>query len=402
MAATTTAAADRSARITFQDCLKTGPGTIAGRYLRSFWQPISLSEGLAAGRTKPIRIMSEDFTLYRGERDEARGTSGEAHLLAFRCAHRGTQLSTGWVEGDDLRCFYHGWKYAADGKCVEQPAEPEPFCQRIRIRSYPTREYLGLIWAYLGEGDAPEFPMLPEFERPDYVVTLTYLVWPVNYFTQIDNAVDQAHTAITHWQFGRGVPTVSVEPTDYGVIVHARGPGYRNPSHFCMPNAHEWGSPPRPGGADRWSYARGWRVPIDDRTYIRFGIDIVPLTGEEADKYRERMAGRLAKITKLGAEVAEDVIAGRMAPRELDPEQYPDLVNIQDYIAQVSMGDVAAKPNVEALGSSDRAVLQVRRLWMRELQALANGQPLTQWKRPETLWSQLTATGEPAEPAATA
>ncbi|MBM2812290.1 MAG: hypothetical protein HW416_3049, partial [Chloroflexi bacterium] len=109
----------------------TGPETVGGRYLRLFWHPAYRGQDLAAGRAVPLRIMSEDFTLYRGE-------SGRAQALAFRCAHRGTQLSTGWVEGDNLRCFYHGWTYDASGQCVEQPAEPEPFCQRIKIRSYPT------------------------------------------------------------------------------------------------------------------------------------------------------------------------------------------------------------------------------------------------------------------------
>src|SRR5262245_61336471 len=102
------------------DTQHSGPGTLAGRYMRMFWHPVALARRVAAGRAIPIRIMSEDFTLYRGE-------SGTPHVVAFRCAHRGTQLSTGWVEGDDLRCFYHGWKYGPDGQCVEQPAEPEPF-----------------------------------------------------------------------------------------------------------------------------------------------------------------------------------------------------------------------------------------------------------------------------------
>lgn len=53
--------------IAFQDLLKTGPGTIAGRYLRSFWQPVALASAVPPGRAKPIRIMSEDLTLYRGE-----------------------------------------------------------------------------------------------------------------------------------------------------------------------------------------------------------------------------------------------------------------------------------------------------------------------------------------------
>jgi 5,5'-dehydrodivanillate O-demethylase len=86
--------------------------------------------------------MSEDFTLYRGE-------SGAPHLVGFRCAHRGTQVTVGWVEGDEIRCRYHGWKFGPDGQCTEQPGEPEPFCEKIRIKSYPTREYLGLIFAYL-------------------------------------------------------------------------------------------------------------------------------------------------------------------------------------------------------------------------------------------------------------
>ncbi|MPZ14890.1 MAG: Rieske 2Fe-2S domain-containing protein [Chloroflexi bacterium] len=153
-----------SGRAPWTDFAHTESGTLAGRYLRSFWQPIWYSTDIKAGHTKPLRVMSEDFTLYRGE-------SGQVHLLAFRCAHRGTQLSTGWVEGDNLRCFYHGWMYDGSGQCVEQPAEPQPFCARIRIRSYPVQEYLGLVFAYLGEGDPSELPRYREFEGDDVVLS---------------------------------------------------------------------------------------------------------------------------------------------------------------------------------------------------------------------------------------
>src|SRR6478672_7692047 len=68
------------------DFVHTGPGTLAGRYLRMFWQPVYRAQDLAAGRAVPIQIMSEHLTLYRGE-------SGAPHLVDFRCAHRGTQLS---------------------------------------------------------------------------------------------------------------------------------------------------------------------------------------------------------------------------------------------------------------------------------------------------------------------
>src|SRR4051794_16772716 len=117
MVAVESAPAD-SARAEWEDYALTGPDTLAGRYLRRFWHPVSAAKELAVGRAKPLRILNEDFTLYRGE-------GGQPFAVAFRCAHRGTQLSTGWVEGDNLRCFYHGWAYDGNGQCVEQPAEPE-------------------------------------------------------------------------------------------------------------------------------------------------------------------------------------------------------------------------------------------------------------------------------------
>src|SRR5215472_14886695 len=81
----------------YKDFVHTEPGTLNGKYMRLFWQPVYRSKDLARAHPKPIRIMSEDFTLYRGE-------EGAPHVVAFRCAHRGTQLSAGWVEGDCLRC----------------------------------------------------------------------------------------------------------------------------------------------------------------------------------------------------------------------------------------------------------------------------------------------------------
>jgi len=61
----------------FDDFVHTGPGTLAGRYLRMFWQPVCCSHELSVGQALPIRIMDEEFTLYRGE-------SGAAHLVGHR------------------------------------------------------------------------------------------------------------------------------------------------------------------------------------------------------------------------------------------------------------------------------------------------------------------------------
>src|SRR6187455_2942442 len=101
-----TAETHTSTLIRHDEFASVGPGTLAGRFLRSFWQPVFLAADLPAGRAVPLHVLGEELTLYRGQ-------GGAPHVVAFRCAHRGTQLSTGWVEGDCVRCFYHGWKYDA-------------------------------------------------------------------------------------------------------------------------------------------------------------------------------------------------------------------------------------------------------------------------------------------------
>src|SRR5437870_956688 len=173
------------------DLYRTEPGSLAGRYLRSFWQPVYRAKDLPAGEAVPLRIMSEDFTLYRSQ-------TGIPHVVAFRCAHRGTQLSAGWVENDCIRCFYHGWKYDASGQCVEQPGEDASFAAKIKIRSYPTEEYMGLIFAFLGDGAAPPFRRYADLDEGGIIDVLLSEDWPCNYFNRLDNLGDPVHVPFTH------------------------------------------------------------------------------------------------------------------------------------------------------------------------------------------------------------
>src|SRR4051794_26319277 len=229
-------AVDQQTSVEWRDYAHTGPGTLGGQYMRRFWHVVHRSQDLAPGRAKPIRIMSEDLTLYRSE-------NGVPHVVAFRCAHRGTQLSTGWVEGDNLRCFYHGWTYGPDGQCVEQPAEPEPFCQRIRIKSYPTQEYVGLIFAYLGEGEPPPFPRYPLLEAEGVTETHAY-TRECSYFNSIENNMDEVHIAFVHRSstfsdtgLNAFLPEVSGEETPYGIIRYDSRPnGSMRIVHLVMPN----------------------------------------------------------------------------------------------------------------------------------------------------------------------
>ncbi len=105
---------------------QTRKGTPMGDFLRRFWQPVAAVAEVAKGGAIPIRLLSEDLTLYRGE-------SGNPHVVAARCAHRLNLLHTGWVENETIRCMYHGWMYNGTGQCVEMPAEDASFAPKIKI-----------------------------------------------------------------------------------------------------------------------------------------------------------------------------------------------------------------------------------------------------------------------------
>ena len=358
------------------DFVHTGPNTLAGRFMRSFWQPVARGQDLPAGRAQPIKLMSEAFTLYRGE-------GGLPHLLAFRCAHRGTQLSTGWVEGENIRCFYHGWAYGPNGQCVEQPAEPEPFCQRVHINSYPVQEYLGLIFAYLGEGEPPPMRRYPEFEEEGIIENGVTDVWDCNYFNRLENSPDPVHLAFVHRSspFSEsglvGVPSVSGEETEYGIEIRAQRAGEKvRYTHFHMPNTNLISNSDTDGLAGR-SINLSWRVPVDDEHTISFSATFVPLTGDAAEQYRERRRGQRRSGIPMKA-LAERVLRGETTIDEI--EDRGSIVNVQDYVAQIGQGPIAPREQ-DHLGQSDLLVVLLRRIWERELRALAEGRPLKPWLR---------------------
>jgi len=381
-------------KVAYEDFIQTGPGTLAGRYLRSFWQPIYRTEDLVAGRTVPVKLLGEEFTLYRGE-------SGQAHLLAYRCAHRGTQLSTGWVEGDCVRCRYHGWKYDQDGHCVEQPGEKSAVASKVKIRSYPIKEYLGLVFAYLGEGEPPPFRRFPDFER-DFVLEVGLPeVWPCNYWNRMDNQGDGQHVPWAHrdtiLRVGRADQLVDraieSEETEYGMRTSMRAPEKPDAFlHFHMPNINQTRSRVRVEGslqdaAGMWSDRLFFLLPVDDASCVMFTVDVIHLLGDTADAYRERRK-QAERVDMLEvARVAEEILTGRMDLSDVDPtwSSYKTFM-IEDYLTQVGQGKVADRgPGVEHLGRVDKGVVFLRLLWLRELAQLAEGKPLKRWHTPAGL-----------------
>jgi 5,5'-dehydrodivanillate O-demethylase len=356
--------------------VQTGPGTLAGRYLRSFWQPVAHADDVGAGQAIPRRILNEEFTLYRGE-------GGQPHLVAFRCAHRGTQLSTGWVEGDCIRCIYHGWKYEHTGQCVEMPAEDPSFPPKVRIRSYPVREYLGLIFAYLGEGGPPRLPRYPQFE--DGLLEFPSVTRRCNYFSNLENSLDVAHVGFVHRSGPSSFDGITDSPnvfeaeeTEWGIdyyVEHPSGKQFR--SQFGMPNVfHHTNFPRVPELVSHSEFLTFW-VPIDDESHYQFSVSVVRLKGDVADRYVELRDQMLAKRDLSHQDLAEFVLAGELRLADIDLER-TDAVRLQDDVVQVGQGRVADRHH-ERLGRSDRGVIMIRKLWLRELRALAEGRPLKRW-----------------------
>lgn len=360
------------------DFAATAPSTPAGRYLRTFWNPIYHSMDLKAGRPVPLRIMSESFTLYRGD-------GGKAHLVEARCPHRGAQLSVGRVEGDALRCFYHGWKFESDGRCSEQPADESRFCDRISIRSWPVREHLGLIFAFLGDGEAPELPVYSEFERFAGLLEIDSYLRRCNYFQNIDNALDMSHVAFTHGnnraafdKIGLG-RNLQAEESDWGVTyTFTRDDGEKRIHQFGMPNVlHITALPTDPEIG--WQESLFWWVPIDDVSHLQFSIHRVPATGETATRVHERRQARRARIDIAHQDACDMILGGRSRIEDFDPDRV-DLVRLQDDVAQLGQGIVADRGR-EHLGRADVGVTAVRRLWRREMANLASGRPLKAWTK---------------------
>jgi 5,5'-dehydrodivanillate O-demethylase len=358
------------------DLVHYGPGTPGGNYLRHFWHPVYRSEDLAAGWTKRIEIMGEHFTLYRGE-------GGLAHVMEDRCPHRKTQLSTGDVEGDDIRCLYHGWKFAADGTCLEQPTEFETFKRKVCIRAYPTREYLGLVFAYLGEGDAPPFPEFPMAEYDNgYPIRVTRVEVKYNFFQRIENSLDEAHVHFVHKtsagrtnEFAVLPEAFEAEETDYGIlrrtIRNRDGKRDVRQKYFMMPNIGLT-MPPPATELDDWTAQLSWRVPKNDETTISFVVS--------RRKPREKVPGN--KTWQPADEIVDAILDGRMRLRDVD-RFHPRLFNIQDNVAIGGLGRIHDDRESERLGRSDTAIILLRKIFEREICAAMEGKPIKRWRCPE-------------------
>src|SRR5262249_18847212 len=146
--------------------------------------------------------------------------------------------------------------------------------------SYPTREYLGLIFAYLGEGAPPELPRYPEMETEGLLEIETF-PRACNYFSDLDNACDPLHVTFVH-QGSRinvnrniDIRNIGAEESEFGVTIKVRRPesGGLRLNLFGMPNIALLRLPSTEPDETSWREFISWRVPQDDHHYMSFNIN---------------------------------------------------------------------------------------------------------------------------------
>lgn len=176
---------------------QTNAGTPMGELFRRFWLPVLHPEEVPAPDAPPIRtrILGEDLVAFRD-------TNGTIGLVGAFCPHRRAPLFYGRNEECGLRCVYHGWKFDAAGNCVDMPSEPEEsnFKDKVRLKAYPTREWGGVIWAYMGPPEhMPERPPLMEWGLVGPTQRrVTKNFQECNYLQALEGDIDTAHVSYLH------------------------------------------------------------------------------------------------------------------------------------------------------------------------------------------------------------
>ena len=185
------------------------------------WFVVAMSSDLDAGDVRALHYFGRDLVLFRA-------ADGAARLVDAYCAHLGAHLAVGGkVEGDCIRCPFHGWAYdGASGACTDIPyGGSERIPPKARVRAFPTLERGGAIWAWHHlEGDAPfyELPTVPELGDPEWTAPL---LREFTIATSCQEMAENNHDA-AHFRFVHGTDAIpESEERIEGTYKFVRSPG---------------------------------------------------------------------------------------------------------------------------------------------------------------------------------
>jgi phthalate 4,5-dioxygenase len=360
---------------------RVGPDTRGGALLRRYWYPVLKAAALEPdGAPKKVRLLGENFVAFRS-------ADGRVGMLEELCPHRRASLILARNEECGLRCLFHGWKVGLDGRVVEAPSEPADrisFVNKVRTRRIAVRESSNLIWAYIGPGEAPQFPDFEFTALPLDHIQIAEVPGRCNWVQLAEGQLDSAH--ISHLHASQTVnslarlsqadraPRFDVEATSWGMHAAAtRSIGederYTRVTEFVMPS---WEFIPRATGPGTPEYDDMPRfvvhqTPVDDTTTIVWYIIWHP---GRPISYKE------ARWTVWNDEyisVIDEPLMGQDRAK-MKAGHMTGINNLltEDMIVAESMGPIADRSG-EYLGSSDAAVARFRRIFIEAIRDQENG-----------------------------
>lgn len=332
-----------------------GPGTPMGNLLRRYWYPVGCSD-LVTSKPQRVKILGEELVLYRG-------ASGPV-LMQLRCAHRNVALDYGRVEGDAIRCPYHGWLYNKDGACIAQPAEPEADCYKAEfgLTSYPTEEACGMVFAYMGPQPVPVLPLYDVLRMRGGVTTIRAEKIQTNWLQATENILDVAHFSWLHGFtfpfFGAKRLDYQFERADYGIdmMLGVAGAPLNSVSPFVFPTINRFSLPAHPDSPPMQVIQ--YRVPCDDVSHLAFLVGF-NVTKEQAN------GGHVISAVSLESKVGDY--------RPLEGDWWGIELGDQDRMAAEQQGTLTDRRH-EHLVASDVGIVRMRRMFREAIDSVEAGE----------------------------
>jgi 5,5'-dehydrodivanillate O-demethylase oxygenase subunit len=345
-----------------------GKGTPMGELMRRYWQPMAAAEDMKNAWTKRVRLLGEDLVLFKDRQ-------GRLGLIAEQCPHRRASFAFGIPTQDGIRCPYHGWEYSAQGKCLNQPNEPDncAFRDKVATDAYPVQELGGVLFAYLGPLPAPLLPRFDGFVVEGAIRMMGRVVLPVNWLQIMENSLDPIHTEWLHGhqhEFQKEQEGIKVaisahhlkidfKEFEFGITKHRLLQGHSEDDDdwkvghpIVFPNMLAVGN----GDEKSRYYAFQIRVPVDDTHTLHIW-------------YTAYMPPQGAVVPQ---HLLEKVHTYEVPYQDAQGNYIMDNVDGQDMMAWISQGAIADRSK-ENLASTDRGVAMYRRTLRRELKKIEQG-----------------------------
>ncbi|MGH1505516.1 MAG: Rieske 2Fe-2S domain-containing protein [Acidimicrobiales bacterium] len=341
-----------------------GPGTPMGAVLRHYWYPVCFTRELSEFPVKKVRLLGEDFAVFRtGE--------GDYGIVHERCPHRGASMAYGIVDNDGLRCGYHGWKFDTEGTLVDILAEPDSsatFRDKCRIEAGKAQELGGMVWAYIGEGPAPELPRYEAYVM-DGIRDIGHSMLPCNWLQIMENSVDPYHVEALHGRYfefiseweGFEMPSafknkhekVAFDVFDHGIIKRRLLVG-QSEEDDDWKIGHPLVFPYKMWVGGNGVYQMQIRVPIDDTTTWALFYTVHAPDGVEASTEGICVDYEYEWLDENGRHIV-------------------DYIEGQDIMAWVTQGPVADR-TIENITKSDLGVVACRKMFRDCVKAVENGE----------------------------